>query len=360
MRWGVLAIFLLTAGSPAYAAEITVGGTAITLSGLIGPDDAETFKVKAQVFPGKATAILNSPGGNLLAAFAIGEFIQLRGWSTYVTGECDSACALIWLGGAQRLMTPNAKIGFHAASLDGQETGSGNAVLGAYLDRIGLSHEAAIYATKAGPINITYLTPSEAKRVGIEVSVVAPEGTGPAKASAGQFAFAPNVVAGQIPNPDLKAGRLKAESEASFLVRYLFANTSNKAQTLTSAYWSNISYYGKMTSVTDVLADKQRFFDTWPARSYTIRSMAPARCPGDDGIIVECQVGGIVDWEVSSPTRKSSGSASFEYTLKPWPLGSWSMTEGGQVGLRIAAENSKVLSHQVIDLAAKVPAKLGR
>jgi hypothetical protein len=360
MARGVLAALLLTAGLPVYAAEITAGGTAITLNGLIGSDDAETFKVKAQLFPGKATAILNSPGGNLLAALAIGEFIRLRGWSTYVSDECDSACALIWLGGTQRLMTSDAKIGFHAASVNGQQTGSGNAVLGAYLKRIGLSDEAVIYATQAGPDNIIYLTPSEAKRVGIEVSVLGREGGGPGKPPPGQWAFVPKAATKQTQPPDAKAGLLQAENEASFLIRYLFANTSNNAQTLAAIYWGNILYHGKMTSIVDILSDKQRFFETWPTRSYTIRSMTPARCAGDDGIIVECQVSGIVDWEASSLAKKSTGAATFEYVLRPWPLGSWSVTEGGQVGLRISAEDGKFLSRQVVDLAARAPTKPGK
>src|SRR5579871_1720423 len=215
MNRAFLSALFLTIAFPAGAAEITVDRTAITLSGLIGPDDAEAFQIKAKSFPGKATAILNGPGGNLLAAFAIGEFIRLRGWSTYVSGECDSACALIWLGGVQRLMTPQAKIGFHAASVNGEETGVGNVALGAYLKRIGLSHDAVTYATQAGPDNITYLMPREAKRVGIEVSVVKPERD---TASFGQTTFTPKAPPKQTHAHDPKAARLQAESEASFLV----------------------------------------------------------------------------------------------------------------------------------------------
>jgi hypothetical protein len=356
MKRGIIPALLLTATLPTYAAEITAGGNAIILSGLIGPDDAETFKVRAHLFPGKAMAILSSPGGNLLTALAIGEFIRLRGWSTYVSDECDSACALIWLGGTQRLMTSDAKIGFHAASINGEETGLGNAVLGTYLNKIGLSYGAVIYATQAGPYDITYLTPSEAKRVGIDVTVVSPA----IRSLPGQFAFAHNAVTKQTPPPDLKTGRLQAENEASFLVRYLFGNTSNNAKTLTAIYWDSAMYYGKMTPILDILVDKQRFFEMWPSRSYTIRSMMPARCPGDDGIIVGCKVSGIVDWEASSPSKKAVGSSTFEYELKPWPLGSWSVSEGGQVGLRIAAETGKVLSRQVTDSATTVPKKQGK
>jgi hypothetical protein len=353
MRRGIFTSFFLITALPAYAAEITVGGTAIALNGLIGPDDAKTFQAKANLFPGKATAVLNSPGGNLLAGLAIGEFLRLRGWSTYVSGECDSACAFIWLGGAQRLMTPDAKIGFHAASIDGQQTGLGNAVLGAYLNRLGLSHEAVVYVTQTGPDDISYLTPVEAKRIGIEVNVIGREGGGGPFNPRGQFALTPKAATRQ-------AGYSQAESEASFLVRYLFSNTSNNAQTLTAVYWGYATYHGKMTSVFDIVADKQRFFETWPSRTYTVRSMAPAHCAGDNGIINECQVSGIVDWEATSSTKKSMGSATFEYVLKPWPLGSWSSNEGGQLGLRIASENGRILNHQIVDLAPKLSAKPGK
>jgi hypothetical protein len=360
MNRALLLALCLTTAFPACAAEITAGGTAVTLSGLIVPDDAETFKVRTRLLPGKATVILNSPGGNLLAAFAIGEFIRLRGWSTYVSDECDSACALIWLAGVQRLMTAGARIGFHSASVNGQETGMGNVALGAYLNRIGMSRETAAYATKAGPDSITYLTPGEAKRVGIEISVVNPEAGDPVRLAPGQPAPAPKAAARQTHAADPKAARVQAENEASFLVKYLLANTSNNAKTLTPAYWDNTLYDGKMTPVVNILADKQRFFEMWPARSYTVRSMRPAHCTGDNGIIVECQISGIVDWEASSPARKSVGSATFEYVLTPWPLGSWSISEGGQVGLRIAAENWKVLSSQIIELADQGAAKQGK
>jgi hypothetical protein len=357
MRRGFLAASFLTIALPSYAAELTAEGTAITLRGLIGPGDGDTFKVKAELFPDKATVVLNSPGGNLLAAFAIGEYIRIRGWSTYVSDECDSACALIWLGGAQRLMTRDAKIGFHAASINGQKTGFGNVALGAYLNRIGLSDRAAIYATQSGPDAITYLTPGDAKRVGIEVSVVEPEAHGPAKLAPGQPRFTLGETPKQTRPADPNTARLQAENEVLLLIRYIFSNTSNSANILTSIYWDSVFYYGKITSLVNILADKQRFFETWPVRSYAIRSMTPAHCKADNGIVVECRAGGIVDWEVSNPTRKSVGAGTFEYVLTPWPFGSWSVGEGGQVGLRITAENGSVIRSQVVDLTDQSASK---
>jgi hypothetical protein len=48
-----------------------------------------------------------------------------------VLDECYSACASIWLAGTPRMMAPQAKIGFHAASVNGQEKGRGNPLVGA-------------------------------------------------------------------------------------------------------------------------------------------------------------------------------------------------------------------------------------
>jgi hypothetical protein len=107
----------------------------------------------------KALATLSSPGGNLFAGLAVGATIHDRGYSTFVAAgnECASVCGSIWLGGTRRFLTPSSKLGFHAAfnSKTGQETGEGNAILGAYLSRLGLTYAAIAYVTKAGPADAT-------------------------------------------------------------------------------------------------------------------------------------------------------------------------------------------------------------
>jgi hypothetical protein len=69
-------------------------------------------------------------------------------------------------------MAATAKIGFHAASLSGQESGMGNAIVGAYLNKIGLSYSAVIYITKAAPGSMTWLNVAEAEKHGIEVTLL--------------------------------------------------------------------------------------------------------------------------------------------------------------------------------------------
>src|SRR3954463_10911563 len=105
----------------------------------------------------------------------MGESIRLRNFASIVlTGSrCASACAVAWLGGTRRLMGEQARIGFHAASnADGRETGIGNALLGAYLNRIGLPYEAVMYITAASPDRVTWLDLKAAREVGIDVAVI--------------------------------------------------------------------------------------------------------------------------------------------------------------------------------------------
>jgi hypothetical protein len=175
----VAAALLLSTAVPTYAdvviEDIKPAGQAISITGVIGPDDFEQFKLKASPLVGKRMVALNSPGGNVIAALQIGEFVRLRGWLTFVFNECDSACALIWLAGTPRMMMSNAKVGFHAASVNGQEKGAGNALVGAYMTKLGLGYEAIYWATTSAPSDIAYLTPRKAKEIGIDVELVEPD-----------------------------------------------------------------------------------------------------------------------------------------------------------------------------------------
>jgi hypothetical protein len=83
--------------------------------------------------------------GNVAAGLIIGRIMQLRHYlSAVIAGDvCASACALAWLSSQPRVMDEDARIGFHAAFIrqgdEKIETGVGNALIGAYLQRLGLS-----------------------------------------------------------------------------------------------------------------------------------------------------------------------------------------------------------------------------
>jgi hypothetical protein len=80
-------------------------------------------------------------------------------------------------------MGPGARIGFHAAYVNenGQaiETGVGNAVLGAYLNKLGLTDRAIIFITQAHPNQLTWLTIADATREGIDVELFSMPGDAP-------------------------------------------------------------------------------------------------------------------------------------------------------------------------------------
>jgi hypothetical protein len=62
---------------------------------------------------------LNSEGGRVTEAKKLGRLIKARGLSTYVAGECLSACTVAFMGGQERLVGPEAQLGFHAFDVPG-------------------------------------------------------------------------------------------------------------------------------------------------------------------------------------------------------------------------------------------------
>lgn len=65
---------------------------------------------------------LDSGGGSLDEGFRIAMLARQKQIATYVSGECDSACAFIFLASRKRYVAPNAKIGVHSVSnLHGNE-----------------------------------------------------------------------------------------------------------------------------------------------------------------------------------------------------------------------------------------------
>ena len=86
-------------------------------------------------------------------------------------GFQERVSAIAWLGGTPRLMSAEARVGFHAAysSETGQETGVGNTLVGAYLNKIGLPYSAVIYITQAAPNSMAWLSIADADKQGIDV-----------------------------------------------------------------------------------------------------------------------------------------------------------------------------------------------
>jgi hypothetical protein len=168
---------VLAAGS-ASAARIewhgSESGNIVTIEGEMASGDEVAFE-KATRGLDHAVVIFNSPGGDLGPGIDIGLAIHDRGFDTLVPDgyECASACALAWLGGENRAMGGEGYVGFHAAYIEvghrPQETGAGNAVIGAYLHELGFSYDTIFFLTSSPPDSMYWLTFDDAVELGIDV-----------------------------------------------------------------------------------------------------------------------------------------------------------------------------------------------
>lgn len=162
----------------------------IVISGSFAAGDQQRFNEVASGVS-KAIIVLDSPGGNVYAAIQIGRAIKKHGFSTFIPAKtlCASACALTWLAGATRYADESSFIGFHAAyTIDkgvAKESGSANALVGAYLADLGLSDLAIVYVTNAPPEGIERLTKNTSEKVGIPYTAL--NGSNVAKTTRSDF-----------------------------------------------------------------------------------------------------------------------------------------------------------------------------
>lgn len=149
------------------------------MSGVIQPNDDLKFNQIAAT-ASQAVVLLNSEGGSVLPALEIGRAIRLKGFATAVADDtlCASACALTWLAGTPRLVGKTAHIGFHASYVvnngAASESGVGNALVGAYLNQIGLPQSTIVFVTSAPPQGMAWLSEKKAGELGLKVAPFQP------------------------------------------------------------------------------------------------------------------------------------------------------------------------------------------
>ena len=172
------AIGMIAIAVSAEAADIRVRSDGwVVVKGLLTNNDGLLFNMVVSTVKGKATVELEGEGGSVSSAILIGGTIRDRGFRTIVQANrsCLSACAFAWLGGTPRIMDRDAKIGLHGAFvLEGTTpvvSAPANAMLGAYMTKLGLPPVAIMYATDAKPEAFNWLDPKRAADVGIGIEV---------------------------------------------------------------------------------------------------------------------------------------------------------------------------------------------
>jgi hypothetical protein len=233
-----------------------------------------------------------------------------------------------WLPGAparhNHAMSHEAKIGFHAASLkeNGQVTSAGNALVGAYLNQLGLPTAAVVYITEVPPDQIRWMTGAEAQAQGIEVK---------------ELDLSQAAIETPPPSPQTQSPQLEATTEdkaTRFLVGYfngLSHDTNLAMKLISSTYASSVVYYSHPTDKAIIEREKLSFFLRWPEHKYVLEpSSLKATC-----IVDHCEMIGIVFWQMHSSERnvRSDGASSIDFGLS---LAGPSPT--------IVSESSKVIS----------------
>lgn len=149
----------------------------ILLRGPIIPGDFDRFVHFYRAIPStdRITALaLDSPGGNIVEAETIAEAIVRLHVSTFVGdgSECSSACFLMFAAGSRRIVRPDALIGVHSASENGEETKDAMAVTTAIArDLGGLGVPPAIIGklVQTPPGRASWLTPADLASMGVTV-----------------------------------------------------------------------------------------------------------------------------------------------------------------------------------------------
>lgn len=110
--------------------KITVlpGGTEMEYSGRIA--FGASGALRSALNDNSAVKVLHlvSNGGSVYYARQMQYLVHDRGLTTVVDAQCLSACALVFLGGLERYMTPGAKLGFHRESAEGESQAEINMV----------------------------------------------------------------------------------------------------------------------------------------------------------------------------------------------------------------------------------------
>jgi len=156
---------------------VVEGGNRALLEGGIQPGDAERIeKQLAELDPKPQGVILNSPGGSVQDALALGRYFRDADLTTALrSGDiCYSACPYLLAAGTTRTVPDDASVGVHQhyfgestilpafVAVENIQRGQGEVML--YLDMMGIDPLVMQHALVTPPDEIYVLLPEELER----------------------------------------------------------------------------------------------------------------------------------------------------------------------------------------------------
>lgn len=152
------------------------GQAALSLTGTIAPGDAARFTDFLETAPLPRLILLNSPGGSVFDALAMGHRLRADGANTQLLAGavCLSACPYLLAAGVERRVEDGAVIGVHQhffgenaalpAFLAARDIQRGQGEVMAYLDAMGIDPRLMQPALITPPDEIYLLTAQELER----------------------------------------------------------------------------------------------------------------------------------------------------------------------------------------------------
>ncbi len=156
------------------------GGGVLELTGTIDVGAAERVEAEIAAHGEYVRSVaLNSPGGSVTDALAIGRLLREKGYGTSVAAGalCASSCPLVLAGGAQRSAAPGAAVGIHqvyatvaadqlprgagAAGIGMSEAQKTTAEISRYLTAMGVDPALWLHALDTPPESLYFLSQEE-------------------------------------------------------------------------------------------------------------------------------------------------------------------------------------------------------
>src|SRR5438270_742885 len=172
-----------------------VGGGRLLATGTITPGISQSFAAEAERHGEYIKAVvLNSPGGSVNDALAMGRLIREKKFATEVEAgqSCVSSCPLVFAGGIERRVGANAAIGVHQVAAVGSANAAPrdemdvaqriSARCQRYLGDMGINLQVWVHAMETPHDRLFIFKPDELKALNIVTA--GPTPVTPASASA--------------------------------------------------------------------------------------------------------------------------------------------------------------------------------
>ena len=169
-----------------------VGGGKLMATGTITPGISEAFAAEiAKRGDYIKTVVLNSPGGSVTDALAMGRLIRDRNFATEIEpGKyCASSCPLVFAGGVERRVGDKAILGVHQVAAVGQAGAlprdemnvaqNISARCQRYLGDMGINLQVWVHAMETPHDKLFVFKPDELKSLNLATTAAVPPATAP-------------------------------------------------------------------------------------------------------------------------------------------------------------------------------------